>query len=95
MTHPYVQLCNKSNTFIIITIKTLLGEGLINFKILFLKSTKPFEFQRVGSKLFHSMVLEGKEEFLKNLCLVLKQRMLSTFLIAYAWVFSGIGLKRY
>ena len=40
------------------------------------------------------MIVEGKKEFLKKLC-ILKQGMLSTFLVAYAWVFSGISLKRY
>ena len=60
-----------------------------------MKSTKLFEFRRVGSKLFHSMIVEGKKEFLKKLCLILKQGMLSTFLVAYTWVFSGISLKRY
>ena len=79
----------------LLQLKTLLGEGLINFRILFLKSTKLFEFRGVGSKLFYSIIVEGKKEFLKKLCLILKQGMLSTFLIAYAWVFSGISLKRY
>ena len=71
----------------LLQLKTLLGEGLINFKILLLKSIKLFEFRRVGSRLFHSMIVEGKKEFLKKLCLVLKQGMFSTFLVAYAWVF--------
>ena len=71
----------------LLQLKTLLGEGLINFKILFLKSIKLFEFRRVGSRLFHSMIVEGKKEFLKKLCLVLKQGIFSTFLVAYAWVF--------
>ena len=65
------------------------------FKILFLETTKLAEFQRVGSKLFHLMIVEGKREFLKKLCLILKQGMLLTFPVAYAWVFSGISLKRY
>ena len=30
-----------------------------------------------------------------KLRLVLKQEMLSTFLGAYAWIYSGISLKRY
>ena len=59
-----------------------------------MKSTKLFEFRRIGSKLFHSMIAEGKKEFLKKLCLILKQGMLSTFLVAYTWVFSGISLKK-
>ena len=61
---------------------------------LFLESTKLFELRRVGSKLFHSMIVERKKEFLK-LCLILKQGMLSTFLVAHAWFFLGISLKRY
>ena len=77
----------------LLQLKTLLGEGLINFRILFLKSTKLFEFRRLGSKLFHSLNVEGKKEFLK-LCLILKQGILSVFLVVYAWVFSGISLKR-
>ena len=60
-----------------------------------MKTTKHFEFRSVGSKLFQSMIVEGKKEFLKRLCLILKQGMLSTFLVAYAYVFSGISLKRY
>ena len=67
----------------------------MNFRILFLKSTKLFEFPRVGSKLLHSMIVEGKQEFLKKLCLILKQGMLLTFLVAYQCVFSGISSKRY
>ena len=60
-----------------------------------MKTTKLFEFRREGSKLFHLMIVEGKKEFLKKLCLILKQGMLSTFVVAYAWAFSGISLKRY
>ena len=33
--------------------------------------------------MFHSMVVEGKKEFLKKFRLILKQGMLSTFLVAY------------
>ena len=35
----------------------------------------------VESKFFHSIIVEGKKEFLKKLCLILKQGMLSTFLV--------------
>ena len=66
--------------------KKLLGEGLINFRILFLKTATFFEFQRIGSKLFHTMIVEGKKEISKKLCQMLKKRMLSTFLVVYAWV---------
>ena len=60
----------------LLQLKTLLGEGLINFRILLLKSSKLFEFRRVGSKLFHSMIVKRKKEFLKKLCLILKQEIL-------------------
>ena len=79
----------------LLQLKALLGEGLINFRILFLKSKKLFEFRRAGSKLFYSMIVEGKKEFLKKLLLILKQVMLSNFLVTYELVFSGISLKRY
>ena len=72
-------------------LKKLLGEGLINFRILFLKTIKLFEIKRVGSKLFHSMIVEGKKEFFKKLYSILKQGTLLRFLVAYAWVFSGIS----
>ena len=47
----------------------------------------------VGSKL-----LEGKQEFLKKLCLILKQGMLSKFLVTYTYMSFCqvlISLKRY
>ena len=69
--------------------RKLLAEGLIYLRILFLKAPKLFELQR-GSKLFHSMIVEGKNNFLKKLCLILKKGM---FFVAH--VFSGTSLKRY
>ena len=59
----------------LLQLKTLLGEGVINFRILFLKTTKLFKFRRIGSKLFHSMFVEGKKESLKKLYLILNQGM--------------------
>ena len=80
MTHTYAQPRDKYNTFILLQLKTFLEKGLTNFRILFLKTTKFFEFQRVGSKLFHSMIVEEKKEFLKKLCLTLKQGCYHRFL---------------
>ena len=40
------------------------------------------------------MIVEGKKEVLKKLRLILKQGILSTFLVAYAWAFPGISLKK-
>ena len=42
-------------------------DGLINFKILFLKAEKAAEF--LIFKSMHSMTVDGKKEFLKKLCL--------------------------
>ena len=66
MTHIYPQPCYESNTLMIIAIKNITWEGLTNFRILFLKTKKPFEFWRVGSKLFHSMIEEGKKIFFEE-----------------------------
>ena len=46
--------------------KIELGDGLINFKILFLKAEKVLKFLIFKSKLFHSMTDDGKKEFMKN-----------------------------
>ena len=93
MTQTYAQSCDKSNTFVTITIKTLLGEGLTDFRIVFLKTTKLLEFPKVGFKLFYSVIVEGKKEFLKKLCLVLIKGMVSTFLVAYGRFFFCLATK--
>ena len=41
---------------------------------------KLLHFRRLTSNLFHSVIVDGKKEFLKNLCLLLKQGILSEFL---------------
>ena len=46
--------------------KIELEDGLINFKILFLKAEKVLKFLIFKSKLFHSMTDDGKKEFMKN-----------------------------
>ena len=48
-------------------LKTEFENGLINFKILFLKAEKVSEFLNFKSKLFHSMTVDGKKEFIKKL----------------------------
>ena len=53
-------------------------------------------FLRLGSKLFHSIIAdEKKKEFLKNLCFILIRGILSTVLIAYGILLTGVRLKRY
>ena len=63
-------------------------DGLINFKILFLKAEKASEFLIFKSKLFHSMTVDGKKEFLKTSGLPLKRRMLLLALVLYARKYS-------
>ena len=82
-------------TFIIIIIENITWKILTNFRYCFWRPKKKFEFWMVGSKLFHSMIVEEIREPLKKMCLILKEKMLSMFLLAYAWVFSGICLKSY
>ena len=47
-------------------------DGRINFKILFLKAEKVSEFLIFKSKLCHSVTVDGKKEFRKELCVVMK-----------------------
>ena len=61
----------------------LFGEGRIKFRTLFLKVLKLPEFLRSGASLFHSAIVDGKNEFLKNLWRNLKNGILSAFLVVY------------
>ena len=42
-----------------------LENGLKNYNLIFLKVTYVSEFRRLESKLFHSIIVDGKKEFLK------------------------------
>ena len=44
-------------------LKRLLGDGLIKFKILFLKILKLLEFLTLWSSLFHSIIVDGKKKY--------------------------------
>ena len=70
-------------------------DGLINFKILFLKAEKVLEFLIFKSKLFHSMTVDGKKEFIKKLCLPLKRGIFSLVLLLYVLLTLVSILKRY
>ena len=48
------------------------SDGNINLKILFLNVAKLTDFVILMSKLFHSMEVDWKKEFLKKLCLIFK-----------------------
>ena len=44
-------------------LKRLLADGLINFRILFLKILKLLEFLTLWSSLFHSIIVDGKKKY--------------------------------
>ena len=54
---------------VLMQLYVLLGDGLIYFRIFFKKILKLFEFRIDLSRLFHSIITDGKKEFLKKLCL--------------------------
>ena len=62
-------------------LKRLLADSLINFRILFLKILKLLEFLMLQSSLFHSIIVHGKKEFFKKVCLVLKKGILCIYLV--------------
>ena len=57
---PSLNLITNLNSFGLWHWKILLGEGLTNFKILFLKTLYVAEFRREASSLFHSKIDDGK-----------------------------------
>ena len=77
-------------------LKFLLGVGRMNCKMLFLKTARLSELLILLSRLFHSITEDGKNEFLKKLCLTLNLEMLPIlFLVLYAVLVVGILSKRY
>ena len=52
------------------------------------------QFLRLGSKLFHSIIADGKKQFFKKLCFVLIRGILPTVLVEYGVVLT-MRLKRY
>ena len=67
----------------------------MNLRMLVLKYDKLSAFLRPGSNLFHSMIVDGKNEFLKKLWFVLRRGMFSVFLVGCNVGLTGIKLKRY
>ena len=76
-------------------LKVLFGVGRMNCKMLFLKRARFSELLILLSRLFHSITEDGKNEFLKKLCLTLNLGMLPIlFLVLYADLVVGILSKR-
>ena len=79
-------------------LKVLLGVGRMNCKMLFLKRAKLSELltEILLSRLFHSITVDGKNEFLKKVCLTLNRGMLSIlFFVLDAVLVVGILSNRY
>ena len=60
--------CNKANSSKVMTIllETEFEDGRMNLRILVLKTEKLPDFLKRGSKLFHSVMVDVKTEFLKK-----------------------------
>ena len=67
----------------------------MNLRMLVLKSDKLSAFLRPGSSSFHSMIADGKNEFLKKLWFALRRGMFSAFLVGYNVGLTEIKLKIY
>ena len=66
-------------------LKVLLGAGRMNCKMLFLKSAELSKPLILLPRLFHSITVDGKNKFLKKLCLTLNLgRLPILFLVLYA-----------
>ena len=72
MTKSKWNSCNIFDSDRIVAIKNELEEGRLNFSMLLLKTLQLSHHRRLESNLFHSIITEGKKEFLEKLCLVLK-----------------------
>ena len=66
----------------------------MNLRMLLLKNEKFSDFLRAGSKLFHSIIADGKKEFLEKLCFVLR-RVPCIFRVEYNESLTGVKLNRY
>ena len=72
----------------------LFGLGGMSFKILLLEKPTLSELRMSRSRLFHSLTVEGKKEFLKELCFVRIWEILSEFLLKYLEVDESTNWKR-
>ena len=81
---------NKFNSFRIVNIKKGIWEGRMKVSIFSLKTEILLEFLRLGSKLFHSIIADGKKEFLKKLCFGLVRGILPSVLVAYDVYLTGM-----
>ena len=79
--NPGQSLVTNFSPFELLQLKTLFAVGLMKLKKIFLKLVKLSNLWSLESSLFHSVTADGKEEFLKKLCLMLKYGTSSSFLV--------------
>ena len=75
--------------------KMLFAVGLMNLRIFYLKILSVSELRMLESNFFHSIMVDGKYEFLKNWCFTLIWGILSAFLVLYGQFDCGIISERY
>ena len=92
---PSLNLVNNLTPLGLWQLKTVLPEGRMKFKSVFLKIFKLSELRIFRSSLFHSITAEGKKEFRKKLCFTLNRGILLVFLVLYVLTEVGIILNRY
>ena len=76
-------------------LKILFAQGRIKFSRSFLKSERLPEFVILQSRLFHSDIVEGKNEFLNWLCLAWTAGILLLCLVSQTLFKLGIKSNRY
>ena len=93
---PNLSLVNSFISIGLWQVKVLLGVGRMNCTMVFLRTAKLSEVLILSPWLFHSITVDGKNEFLKKVCLTFNLRILSIlFLVLYAVLVVWILSKRY
>ena len=77
------------------TIVDRVWRWLYEVKDISLKTDKLLAFLWPWSNLLHSMIVDGKNKFLKNLWFVLKRGIFSAFLVEHNVRLKGSKLKKY
>ena len=92
---PNFNLVNNLTPLRLWQLKTVLSEGRMKFKSIFLKIFKLFELRLFRFSFFHSTTTERKKEFWKKLCFILNRGILLEFLVLYVLTKVGIILNKY
>ena len=92
---PNLNLVNNLTPLGLWQLKTVLPEGRMKFKSVFLKIFKLSELRIFRSSLFHSITAEEKKEFWKKLYFMLNRGILLAFLVLHVLTEVRIVLNRY